>query len=69
MNDDIFPSYFSTRNGSITEEEKRLFYVAITRAKKVVSVLADQEAFVQALTIKTIRKSGVLDKINNSLNC
>lgn len=34
MNDDIFPSYFSTRNGSIAEEEKRLFYVAITRAKK-----------------------------------
>lgn len=34
MNDDIFPSYFSIRNGSITEEEKRLFYVAITRAKK-----------------------------------
>lgn len=34
MNDDIFPSYFSTRNGSITEEEKRLFYVAITRAQK-----------------------------------
>ena len=34
MNDDIFPSYFSTRNGTITEEEKRLFYVAITRAKK-----------------------------------
>lgn len=33
MNDDIFPSYFSTSNGSITEEEKRLFYVAITRAK------------------------------------
>lgn len=33
MNDDIFPSYFSTRNGSITEEEKCLFYVAITRAK------------------------------------
>lgn len=34
MNDDIFPSYFSTRSSSITEEEKRLFYVAITRAKK-----------------------------------
>ncbi|MFH7805847.1 exodeoxyribonuclease V subunit alpha [Acinetobacter sp. BSP-53] len=48
---------------------KELLYTAITRAKKVVSVLADQEAFVQALTIKTIRKSGVLDKINNSLNC
>lgn len=25
MNDDIFPSYFSTQNGYITEEEKRLF--------------------------------------------
>jgi exodeoxyribonuclease V alpha subunit len=48
---------------------KELLYTAITRAKKVVSVLADQEAFVQALTIKTIRKSGVLDKINNLLNC
>jgi len=47
---------------------KELLYTAITRAKKVVSVLADQEAFVQALTIKTIRKSGVLDKINNSIN-
>lgn len=34
MNDDIFPSYFSTKQGFITEEEKRLFYVAITRAKK-----------------------------------
>lgn len=34
MNDDIFPSYFSTKNSYITEEEKRLFYVAITRAKK-----------------------------------
>lgn len=34
MNDDIFPSYFSTQGGYITEEEKRLFYVAITRAKK-----------------------------------
>ncbi len=34
MNDDIFPSYFSTRNGIISDEEKRLFYVAVTRAKK-----------------------------------
>jgi len=48
---------------------KELLYTAITRAKKVVSVLADPEAFVQALTIKTIRKSGVLDKVNSFLNC
>jgi len=48
---------------------KELLYTAITRAKKVVSVLADSETFVQALTIKTIRKSGVLDKVNNFLNC
>lgn len=34
MNDDVFPSYFSTQGGSISEEEKRLFYVAITRAKQ-----------------------------------
>ena len=34
MNDDVFPSYFSTKNGYLSEEEKRLFYVAITRAKK-----------------------------------
>lgn len=34
MNDDVFPSFFSTQSGYITEEEKRLFYVAITRAKK-----------------------------------
>lgn len=34
MNDDIFPSYFSVQNGIVSEEEKRLFYVAITRAKK-----------------------------------
>lgn len=48
---------------------KELLYTAITRAKKVVSVLANPEAFVQALTIKTIRKSGVLDKVNSFLNC
>ena len=34
MNDDVFPSYFSTQGGFISEEEKRLFYVAITRTKK-----------------------------------
>lgn len=34
MNDEIFPSYFSVQNGYVTDEEKRLFYVAITRAKK-----------------------------------
>ncbi|MFH7765601.1 exodeoxyribonuclease V subunit alpha [Acinetobacter sp. BSP-28] len=48
---------------------KELLYTAITRAKKVVSVLADQEALVQALTIKTSRKSGMLDKINSLINC
>lgn len=38
MNDDIFPSYFSTKQGFISEEEKRLFYVAITRAKKALFI-------------------------------
>ena len=45
MNDDIFPSYFSTRNGSITEEEKRLFYVAMTRAKTRLHVYAVRERY------------------------
>ncbi|CAB1219147.1 exodeoxyribonuclease V subunit alpha [Acinetobacter bouvetii] len=46
-----------------------LLYTAITRAKKVVSLLADTEALVQSLSIKTSRQSGVLDKLNNFLNC
>lgn len=46
MNDDIFPSYFSTRNGSITEEEKRLFYVAITRAKNALFSLVQVDLVV-----------------------
>ncbi|NNH00494.1 exodeoxyribonuclease V subunit alpha [Acinetobacter sp. ANC 5414] len=44
---------------------KELLYTAITRAKKVVSLLADQDALVQSLTVKTMRKSGLLEKINN----
>ena len=44
---------------------KELLYTAITRAKKVVSLLADQDALIQSLTVKTMRKSGLLEKINN----
>ncbi|TCH64862.1 exodeoxyribonuclease V subunit alpha [Acinetobacter sp. ANC 4862] len=44
---------------------KELLYTAITRAKKVVSLLADQDALVQSLTVKTMRKSGLLEKVNN----
>ncbi|NNH37542.1 exodeoxyribonuclease V subunit alpha [Acinetobacter sp. ANC 4280] len=44
---------------------KELLYTAITRAKKVVSLLADQDALVQSLIVKTMRKSGLLEKINN----
>ena len=47
---------------------KELLYTAITRAKKVVSLLADQDALVQSLTVKTMRKSGVLEKVNNLLD-
>lgn len=48
---------------------KELLYTAITRAKKVVSLLADADALLQSLTLRTSRKSGLLDKINNLLNC
>jgi exodeoxyribonuclease V alpha subunit len=46
---------------------KELLYTAITRAKKVVSLLADPDALVQSLTVKTMRKSGVLEQVNNLL--
>nr|WP_213032986.1 exodeoxyribonuclease V subunit alpha [Acinetobacter sp. ANC 4470] len=48
---------------------KELLYTAITRAKKVVSLLADPDALLQSLTLRTSRKSGLLDKINNFLDC
>jgi exodeoxyribonuclease V alpha subunit len=43
---------------------QELIYTAVTRAKKVVSILADQTALKQALTIRTIRRSGLVQKIN-----
>ena len=42
---------------------KELIYTAITRAKKVVSLLVDGDAFTQALCVRTIRKSGLSQKI------
>lgn len=42
---------------------KELIYTAITRAKKVVTLLVDGEAFRQSLTIKTTRYSGLSKKI------
>lgn len=47
---------------------QELIYTAITRAKKVVSLLVDPEAFVQSLTVKTTRKSGLVSKINRKLS-
>ncbi|CAM4323349.1 exodeoxyribonuclease V, alpha subunit [Acinetobacter dispersus] len=43
---------------------QELIYTAVTRAKKVVSILADSNALQQALTIRTIRRSGLVQKIN-----
>lgn len=48
---------------------KELIYTAITRAKKVVSLLVDREAFDQSLKVKTTRMSGLLDQVNNQLDC
>nr|WP_218945929.1 MULTISPECIES: exodeoxyribonuclease V subunit alpha [Acinetobacter] len=42
---------------------KELIYTAITRAKKVVSLLVDCDAFTQALCVRTTRKSGLSQKI------
>lgn len=46
---------------------KELLYTAITRAKKVVSLMTDQEALAQACYMRTTRKSGLLNKINTQL--
>ena len=44
---------------------QELIYTAVTRAKKVVSILADPNALQQALTIRTVRRSGLVQKINS----
>lgn len=43
---------------------QELIYTAITRAKKVVSLLVHPEALVQAFTVRTTRKSGLVQKVN-----
>ena len=43
---------------------KELIYTAITRAKSVVSLLVDPQAFEQAITVATVRKSGLFRKID-----
>lgn len=46
---------------------QELIYTAITRAKTAVSLLVDPEALAQALTVKTVRKSGLISKINQTV--
>lgn len=47
---------------------KELIYTAITRAKKVVSLLVDRDAFTQALCVRTTRISGLSEKILEQCN-
>jgi len=47
---------------------KELIYTAITRAKKVVSLLVDRDAFTQALCVRTTRMSGLSKKILEQCN-
>ena len=44
---------------------QELIYTAVTRAKKVVSLLADPDSLQQALTTRTVRCSGLVQKINS----
>lgn len=46
---------------------QELIYTAITRAKKAVSVFADMNAFFSAITTKSLRTSGLVQKIENVL--
>ncbi|ENW98797.1 exodeoxyribonuclease V, alpha subunit [Acinetobacter modestus] len=43
---------------------QELIYTAVTRAKKVVSILADRKALQQSLITRTVRRSGLVQKIN-----
>lgn len=43
---------------------KELLYTAITRAKAAVSLLVDSASLIQALTVKTSRRSGIQNKLN-----
>lgn len=43
---------------------QELIYTAVTRAKKVVTLLADRKALLQSLTVRTVRRSGLVQKIN-----
>lgn len=47
---------------------KELIYTAITRAKRVVSLLVDRDAFTQALCVRTTRISGLSEKILEQCN-
>ena len=44
---------------------QELIYTAVTRAKKVLSLLADPDSLQQALTTRTVRRSGLVQKINS----
>ena len=46
---------------------QELIYTAITRAKSVVSLLVHPDALRQALRVATIRHSGLVRKINQSI--
>ena len=46
---------------------QELIYTAITRAKKVVSLLVDMEAFAQSLRCRTVRQSGLVNKVKKTL--
>ncbi|WP_353170121.1 exodeoxyribonuclease V subunit alpha [Acinetobacter rudis] len=46
---------------------QELLYTAITRARSVVSLLVDRDTFAQSLQLKTRRRSGLVEKMTNSI--
>ena len=47
---------------------KELIYTAITRAKKVVSILAARSSLITAMSVRTLRRSGLAVKVSHSLD-
>lgn len=80
LNDNIFPSESSKRDKSRLEEERRLFYVAITRTKELLHISSLQNIvdkgtrrpgeisrFIDELPSNVIKKLGRLSKFGQNL--
>ena len=66
--EEVFPHYLSIQTGEQLEEERRLFYVAVTRAKEKLYLTYPKRLYVNNF-YESFYRSRFLDEIDaNSLN-